>query len=61
MYYAESQSLNHISNREYYGKLMVSFIRTHFVLYDLIICDELVDAEVLFRKQLELVSRFVEL
>lgn len=61
MYYAESRSLNHINNGGYYGKLIVSFTRTHFVLYDLIICNELIDASVLFRKQLELVSRLVEL
>jgi hypothetical protein len=61
LYYAESRTLNHIENGDYYGKLIVSFTRTHFVLYDLIICNELIDAAVLFRKQLELVSRLVEL
>jgi len=61
MYYADGRSLNHIDNGEYYGGLIVSFTRTHFILYDLIICNELIDAAVLFRKQLELMSRLVEL
>lgn len=61
MFYINGKSWSHIANGEYYNKLIVSFTRTHFVLYDLIICNELIDASVLFRKQLELVSRLYEL
>ena len=61
MYYVSGRSFEHIENGEYYSKLIVSFTRTHFILYDLIICNELVDASVLYRKQLELVSRLFEL
>lgn len=61
MYYASGRSFNHIENGEYFSKLIISFTRTHFILYDLIICNELIDASVLYRKQLELVSRLVEL
>ena len=61
MYYVSGRSFSHIENGEYFNKLIVSFTRTHFILYDLIICNELIDASVLYRKQLELVSRLVEL
>lgn len=61
MFYVNGRSWSHIENGDYFSKLIVSFTRTHFILYDLIICNELLDASVLFRKQLELVSRLVEL
>lgn len=61
MYFSRGRSFKHIDNGTYFSKLIVSFTRTHFILCDLIICNELIDASVLFRKQLELVSRLVEL
>jgi hypothetical protein len=61
MFFASEKSLKHVENGDYFSKLIVSFTRTHFILYDLTICNELIDASVLFRKQLELVSRLVEL
>ena len=61
MFFASDKSLKHVENGDYFSKLIVSFTKTHFILYGLIICNELIDASSLFRKQLELVSRLVEL
>lgn len=42
-------------------KLIVSFIRTHYVISDLVKYSENIEAVVLLRKQLELLGRFKEL
>lgn len=42
-------------------KLLLSFIRTHYVINDLIMQSENIEAVVLLRKQLELLSRYKEL
>ena len=48
-------------NEVYRLKLIVSFIRTHYVISDLVKCSENIEAVVLLRKQLELLCRFKEL
>ncbi len=53
MYCVSGRSFNHVENGEYFSKLIISFTRTHFILYDLIICNDLIDTSVLYRKQLE--------
>ncbi|WP_444909966.1 hypothetical protein [Microbulbifer sp. TRSA005] len=50
-----------VDNGEYIHKLIVSFTRSHFLLYDLILTGELIDAGLLFRKQVELFTRLCEL
>jgi hypothetical protein len=41
--------------------LIVSFTRTHFIVMDLIVCGELIEAATLQRKQFELVARLNEI
>lgn len=48
-------------NEIYRLKLIVSFIRTHYVISDLVKYSENIEAVVLLRKQLELLSRYREL
>lgn len=48
-------------NEVYRLKLIVSFIRTHYVISDLVKYSENIEAVVLLRKQLELLGRFKEL
>ena len=48
-------------NEVYRLKLIVSFIRTHYVISDLVKYSENIEAVVLLRKQLELLCRFKEL
>lgn len=48
-------------NEVYRFKLIVSFIRTHYVISDLIKYSENIEAVVLLRKQMELLGRFKEL
>lgn len=59
--YAEGKKFEYSEQDEYIIKLIVSFSKTHFILSDLIICSELIDASVLLRKQFELMSRLVEI
>jgi hypothetical protein len=50
-----------IPNAQYNLDLMVSFTRTHFIIMDLIVCCELIEACTLLRKQFELVARLNEI
>ncbi len=50
-----------IKNGNYITDLVVSFCRSHFIAMDLILGCELIEAAVLIRKQLELLSRLNEL
>ena len=50
-----------IKNGNYITDLVVSFCRSHFIAIDLILGNELIEAAVLIRKQLELLSRLNEL
>ncbi|MEN9465478.1 MAG: hypothetical protein RL217_1659 [Pseudomonadota bacterium] len=50
-----------IKHGHYIAKLIVSFVRTHFIVIDLTIHSELVEAATLTRKQLELLARLNEL
>jgi hypothetical protein len=55
------KDLRSIPNCQYIGDLIVSFIRTHFIISDLVVCSELIEASTLLRKQLELLARLNEL
>ncbi len=54
-------SWRHVPEGKYVSDLVVSFIRTHFIVFDLLIASELIESTTLLRKQLELVSRLNEL
>ena len=55
------KDLREIENGLYYGDLVVSFCRSHFIVSDLLVGGELVEAGTLIRKQMELLSRLNEL
>ena len=55
------QTIQPIQNGPYILGLMVSFVRTHFIIIDLVACSELIDAVTLLRKQFELLARLNEL
>lgn len=50
-----------LENGLYIGDLIVSFTRTHFIVVDLILYSELLEAATLMRKQMELLARLNEL
>ena len=50
-----------IPNFQYNMDLSVSFTRTHFIVMDLIVCGELIEAATLQRKQFELIARLNEI
>ena len=55
------KDLRAIENGFYYGDLVVSYCRSHFIISDLLLGGELVEATTLLRKQMELISRLNEL
>lgn len=55
------QDMKPIPNGLYMGDLVVSFTRTHFIIVDLVVCSELIEAATLSRKQFELLARLNEL
>lgn len=55
------QNFAAVANPQYICDLMVSFTRTHFIVVDLIVCSELIEAATLLRKQFELLARLNEL
>jgi hypothetical protein len=55
------KDLSGVPSGTYIGDLLVSFCRSHFVCVDLITQGELIDASVIIRKQMELLSRLHEL
>jgi len=55
------KNLRKIENGLYYGDLVVSYCRSHFIISDLLVGGELVEAGTLIRKQMELLSRLNEL
>lgn len=55
------QDMREVPHGLYIGDLTVSFTRTHFVIVDLVVCSELIDAATLLRKQFELLARLNEL
>jgi tetratricopeptide (TPR) repeat protein len=55
------QDMRPIPNSRYIGGLIVSFVRTHFIILDLVTCSELIEAATLLRKQFELLARLNEL
>ncbi len=59
--FLSGKSLRKIENGLYIGDLVVSFCRSHFIACDLILGGELVEAAIVIRKQLELLSRVNEL
>jgi hypothetical protein len=60
-YFCVGKDLREIVDGLYIGDLIVSFCRSHFTASDLIAGCELVEAGVILRKQMELVSRLHEL
>lgn len=49
------------ANMQYQALLLGSFMRTHYVLYELILLSSNIEAATLARKQIELISRIKEL
>ena len=47
--------------QQYKLLLVVSFMRTHYVVNELIIYSEIIEASTLMRKQLELIARLKEI
>jgi hypothetical protein len=58
---ASGYDVSAIRNAQYNMDLIVSFTRTHFIVMDLIVCGELIEASALQRKQFELVARLNEI
>jgi hypothetical protein len=58
---ASGHDVGAIPNSQYNLDLIVSFTRTHFIVMDLIVCGELIEAATLQRKQFELVARLNEI
>ena len=61
MFVMSGKDVRNIKHGLYIAKLIVSFVRTHFIAIDLATCGELVEASTLTRKQLELLARLNEL
>jgi hypothetical protein len=61
MFMMSGKDVRSIKHGIYIAKLIVSFVRTHFIAIDLTIHGELVEAATLTRKQLELLARLNEL
>jgi len=61
MFVMSGKNVTHIKGGLYISKLVVSFVRTHFIAIDLALQGELVEAATLVRKQLELLARLNEL
>jgi len=55
------QDTRPVPNGPYVGALIISFVRTHFIIIDLVTCCELIEAATLLRKQFELLARLKEL
>lgn len=60
-YFLSGKDLRPIPNGLYTGDLVISFCRSHFLASELVLDVELIDAAVVIRKQMELVSRLLEL
>jgi len=60
-FFTSGKNLREIDNGLYKGDLIVSFCRIHFIISDLLLGGELVDAATLIRKQIELLGRLNEL
>jgi hypothetical protein len=61
MFMMSGKDVRDIKHGLYIAKLIVSFVRTHFIAIDLTIHGELVESATLTRKQLELLARLNEL
>ncbi|SDR10669.1 hypothetical protein [Pseudoxanthomonas sp. CF125] len=61
MFLMSGKDVRSIPHGIYIAKLIVSFVRTHFIAVDLTIHSELVEAATLTRKQIELLARLNEL
>lgn len=61
MFIMSGKDVQNIKHGLYIAKLIVSFVRTHFIAIDLTIQGEIVEAATLTRKQFELLARLNEL
>ena len=61
IYFGSKKHIYHINNGVYTSDLLVSYVRTHFTIVDLMLIGELGESSVLFRKQLELIARIKEI
>lgn len=61
MFLMSGKDVGGIKHGTYIAKLVVSFVRTHFIAIELITHSELVEAATLIRKQFELMARLNEL
>ena len=61
MFAGSGEDISSLPHADYISGLVVSFTRTHFVIMDLVVCSELIDAATLLRKQFELIARLEEL
>lgn len=61
MFTMSGKDVRGIKHGIYIAKLIVSFVRTHFIATDLVIQGELVEGATLIRKQFELLARLNEL
>lgn len=56
-----NQAMPPVLHASYICDLIVSYVRTHFIILDLVTCSELIEAATLLRKQFELLARLNEL